>query len=292
MYIINDYQLVSVASDLYISSESKGAKISNSKLGEILKALQEQPKLEISEEALENLANRYEVNFEQLKAVLMQQLEILKPMLSRKFPQIVISSDDHLITELLLESFEKQYNVQIAKPDCLEFPKHALVIFYRNNYSHADFKKLYHHLGEDIHLVTAGIIHHLLVIDNIYFEGSGLPTHVSNLHQLMAYLHSEVPATKNNWLLYYRNLVKNNADTFPEPAVNACQRGYIAYCLHQFASQFTNLWKKPTAMDQLNWFWHADLTTFNVHREVSIHSPFSEFDMKLNLAPLLAKEEA
>lgn len=292
MYIINDYQLVLVASQIYLTSGNKGAKISNKKLADILAHMQKQKKLEINEEQLSALANQYEVNLEQLKHVLINQLKVLKPMLSRKFPVIAINADDDLIINLLEKTFDKQFNLNIVAQTCTTYPKNSLVIFYRKNYSNPDFKKLYQHLAEDVYVVTAGVMHNLLVIDNLYYAGSGLPTHVSNLHQLMTYLHSEVPATKNNWLLYYRNIVKNNVDEFPDPNINPCQQGYIAYCLYQFVSQFTNLWETPTPLDQINWFWHADLTTFNVHREVAIHSPFSEYDMKLNLNNTVHQELA
>ena len=166
----------------------------------------------------------------------------------------------------------------------------SLVIFYRNNYSSHDFKRFYHHLPDDVYVITAGIIHNILLIDNLYFNQSGLPTHVSNLHQLMSFLNSELPSTKDNWLLFYRSMVKNNIDTFPDPKINSCQQGFVAYSLYQFISQYTHFWKNPTPLDQINWFWHVDLSSFNVHKEVAIHSPFSEYDMKLNLANIKLPE--
>ena len=217
MYIINEYQLLSVASQQYISTEGKGAKLPNQTLVRILTQLQQQEKLEISAEQLSQLATEHHVNEEQLKTILIHQLDVLKPLLSRKFPLITINSDDPMVGELLKNSFDNQYHIDVTSPHEFEFSKNSLILFYRKNYSHADFKRLYNALPNDVFLITAGVLHHLLIIDNLYFKGSGLPTHVSNLHQLMAYLQSNVPATKNNWLLYYRELVKNNIDTFPDP---------------------------------------------------------------------------
>lgn len=292
MYIINDYQLVALGSEYLINNGNRGAKISNKKLADILIHLQNQPQLEINEEQLEALAAKYEVNLEQLKSTLITQLKILKPLLSRKFPMLTINVDNDLIADLLTQSFRREYNLNIVSDANHVYPRQSLVIFFRTNYTNPDFKKLYQSLTEDVYVITAGVIHKLLIIDNFYFVGSGLPTHISNLHQLMTYLNTDVPATKNNWLLYYRNIVKNNIDVFPDPTIHACQLGYIAFCLHQFASQFTNLWETPTPLDQLNWFWHADLTSFSVHREVATHSPFSEYDMKLDLAHLSYQETA
>ncbi len=114
-------------------------------------------------------------------------------------------------------------------------------------------------------------MHKLLVIDNIYFKNSGLPTHFSNLHQLIAYFKSDIPATKNNWFLFYRELLKNDYETLPDTEINDCQRGFIAHSLHQFISQFTNLWRPATTLDKINWFWQVDLSSFTVHQEVAIH---------------------
>ena len=284
MYIINDYQITSIKSDIYIHSDSKAAKISNQILRQILSELQQKDRLELSEQDLLQLANKYQLDSEQLKKILINQLDILRPLLSKKFSNIYINTNDNVVSAPLNDSLKDRYNVHVVPEQYIDYAKGSLVIFYRSNYSSHDFQKLYHHLPDDVYVVTAGIIHKILLIDNLYFNGSGLPTHVSNLHQLMAFLNSELPATKDNWLLFYRSMVKNNVDVFPEPKINACQQGFVAYSLYQFVSQYTNFWKSPTPLDQINWFWHVDLTSFNVHHEVAIHSPFSEYDMKLNLA--------
>jgi len=290
VYVINDYQLIAAASELYLSNYGKGVKISSQVLGTVLNCLREQSKLEISNEELIVLANQHQIDIESLKKVLINQLNVLKPMLSRKFPAIYIHSDDTLIVELLESTLSREYHCHVVPEQYRDFQPNSLVVFYRKNYSNKDFKTLYQQLDEDIYLITAGVVHKLLVIDNLYFKGSGLPTHFSNLHQLMAYLNSDIPATKNNWLLFYRELLKQQIDQFPEPQINACQRGYIAYCLHQFISQFTNLWDAPTPLDKVNWFWHADLTNFSVHQEIATHSPFSEHDMRVNLQNMCAQE--
>lgn len=290
MYIINDYQINTIKSDTYIHSDNKAAKISNQLLRQILSELQQKDKLQVSEDELLQLASQFEINLEQLKKILINQLDILRPLMAKKFSTIYINVNDNLVSTLLKDSLKDRYNIEVVPEDFVHYLSGSLVIFYRSNYSSRDFKRLYHHLPDDVYVVTAGIIHKILLIDNLYFNRSGLPTHVSNLHQLMAYLNSELPATKDNWLLFYRSMVKNNVDEFPEPKINPCQQGFVAYALYQFVSQYTHFWASPTPLDQINWFWHVDLTSFNVHREVAIHSPFSEYDMKLDLAKLKQPE--
>lgn len=284
MYVINNYQLLQSGSTRYISNHGKGAKLSSQTLVNLLNHLKKQPKLEISEQELSDLALQEKVDIEQLKHVLIQTLNVLSPSFSRKFPRIYINSDDQLVAELIKDTLKAEYQIQLTAESHFDFEPDSMVLFYRQNYAHNDFKQLYQQLRPDVYLITAGVVHHLLLIDNLYFKDSGLPSHFSNLHQLMAYLGSDIPATKNNWLLFYRELCKHAA--LPKPHVEAVQRGYIAYCLHRFAMQYLDLWKAPTPLDQVNWFWHADLTSFNVHKEVAIHSPFAEQDMKLNLANL------
>ncbi len=267
-----------------------GAKIPNPKLTEILTALKQFEKSECNEEQLAALALAFKVELPALKKVLIEQLNILKPMLFQKIPLIYINSDDSMITDILLESLDKTFQVEIISDEMQGYQDDSMLIFYRTNYSHASFKTVYQHLGEKVYLVTAGVLHKLLIIDNLYVYGSGLPTHFSNLHQMMAYLNSDIPATKNNWLLFYRDMVKKSLDQFPDPQINSCQRAYIAYCLYQFVSQYTNLWNTPTPLDQINCFWQADLTSFTVHSEAALHSPFSEYDMKLNLNHLKEEE--
>lgn len=290
MYVINEYQLVALSSDVYLTNFNIGAKIPNPKLVNIVTALKKFEKSQCTENQLSALATEFQVDLSALKKVLIEQLGILKPMLQQKFPVIYLNSDDPMITSILQETLEQQFEVTVVPEATRTFKNDSMVLFFRKNYSNNDFKTLYQTLGEHVFLITAGVLHKLLIIDNIYFAGSGLPTHFSNLHQLMAYLNSDIPATKNNWLLFYREMVKNSLDQFPDPVINSCQRAYIAYCLYQFISQYTNLWNAPTPLDQVNCFWQADLTNFTVHSEAALHSPFSEYDMKLNLANLKEQE--
>ncbi|MDI9817799.1 MULTISPECIES: hypothetical protein [unclassified Legionella] len=292
MYLINDFQLQTINSASYIFNDSKAAKIPNDTLYQILETLKQQKQLEINETSLEAIATRHRVPLEQLKHVLITQLDILRPLAFRKFHNLYLNVDDPQICGLLSETFQAQYTIHVVKQEFRDYKPSSLVIYYRNNYSNPDFKRIYHDLPNDVYLITAGLLHKILVIDNLYFNDSGLPTHLSNLHQLMAFLNSDMPATKDNWLLFYRSMVKNNVDVFPEPVVNACQKGFIAYSLFQFASQYTQFWKAPMPLDKINWFWHVDLTSFSVHQEVAIHSAFSEYDMKLDVNHLTQTEPA
>lgn len=283
MYVINDYQLVTVTSGGYLITDSLGAKIPGAKLNHILTTLQQFDKSECSDEQLAALAQKFQIELVALKKVLIEKLQILKPAFKQKIPLIYINSDDPLITFILQETLENNVSIQVVSEDTRSFQEDSMVLFYRQNYSNPAYKTLYQNLGDNVYLITAGVLHNLLMIDNIYFAGSGLPTHFSNLYHLMSYLNSNLPATKNNWLLFYRELIKEGSDQFPDPQINSCQRAYIAYCLYQFMSQFTNLWHTPTPLDQINCFWQADLTCFTVHSEAAVHSPFSEYDMKLTL---------
>lgn len=283
MYIINQYQLVTLASETYLTNAHLGAKIPNPKLAEILTKLKQFKKSECDEEDIQHLAQHVQIDPTALKKVLTEQLGVLKPMRQQKIPLIYINSDDLMISMTLQETLAKEHTVVVVSEKTRQFKKDSMVIFFRKNYSHSAFKTIYQNLEENVYLVTAGVLHKLLIIDNLYMHGSGLPTHFSNLDQLITYLKSDIPATKNNWLLFYREMVKNSLDQFPDPEINSCQRAYVAYCLYQFISQYTNLWNNPTPLDQVNCFWQADLTSFTVHSDAALHSPFSEYDMKLNL---------
>jgi hypothetical protein len=70
VYIINDYQITLIKSDTYIYSDNKAAKISNQILSQIFLELQQKDKLEISEDDLLDLANKFQTNHEQLKKIL------------------------------------------------------------------------------------------------------------------------------------------------------------------------------------------------------------------------------
>lgn len=283
MYVINDYQLLTVANQVYINAFGKGAKISAEVLAEILQELKQQERLEISEEGLDNIAKRYGLLLDDLKSILIQRLTVLKPLLFRKCPKIYLNINDAQVRNLLADTLAREYQLEIVDEHFRDYQAQSMVIFYRLNYSDKDFKILYQNIPEHCYVISAGNLHHLLIIDNLYYKNSGLPSHFSNLSQLLTYLQSDITATKNNWLLFYRDIAKQQPNELPSGVLNACQQGYIAYALHQFARQFTDLWQCPTPFDQVNWMWHVDLHGFNIHKEVSIHSPFSEYDQNVEI---------
>ena len=165
MYIINDYQISLIKSDTYIYSDTKAAKISNQVLSQIFLELQQKDKLEISEDELLDLANKFQINIEQLKKILIQQLNILKPLVSKKFSTIYINVNDFLVSSLLSDSLKDRYHVEIVAENFVDYKSGSLLIFYRSNYSSHDFKKMYHNLPDDVYVITAGIIHKNLLID-------------------------------------------------------------------------------------------------------------------------------
>lgn len=269
MYIINDYQITSIKSESYIYNDTKAAKITNQVLNQIFAELHQQDKCQISEEHLSLLAQKHQINLKQLKKILINQLDVLRPLLAKQFTAIYVNADDDFVADLLMKSLNDRYEVCVVHQDFVEYTSGSLVIFYRSNYSSRDFQPMYRNLVDDVYVITAGIIHKTLVIDNLYFNHSGLPSHIANLHQLMAVPHSDPSSTQDNWLVFYRSMVNNKVDEFPEPKINACQKGFVAYSLYQFVSQYTDFWRIPMPLDQVNWFWRVDLKTFSVHKEVA-----------------------
>lgn len=79
MYIINDYQLVTVASESYLVTESMGAKLPGKKLANILTALNQLKKLDCTEDQLVSLSDQFQIDLSSLKKILIEKLQILKP---------------------------------------------------------------------------------------------------------------------------------------------------------------------------------------------------------------------
>ena len=273
MYVISAYEIVDVCSDSYFLSCALGAKISSHTLTQILIALKAQEKREVSEEELKEIALQYTVDINELKQTLISKLHILKPLVLRKIPSIYLNSDDELVEKLLYDSLLTEYNVHCCHNDFLDFTTPSLVIYYRQNYSDPDFKRVHHALMDNVYLITCGVIHHGLVIDNIYFNHSGLPTHFSNLHNLMMDSAPDNLVSKNDSLSFYRGLYKCQIETFPMLSLNACQRGYIAYSIYQFLARFVKFDGQPTPHDAINCRWHVDLLNFGLQPEVAILEP-------------------
>ena len=270
VYVINAYEITDIGSERYILSGMMGAKISSTILTQILIVLNQQEKREISEKELIDIALHYEVDIEELKQILISKLPILAPLFSRKIPAIYLISDDELVENLIGDTLKAEYNVHCCANDFLDFQTPSLVIYYRQNYSDPDFKKVYNSLKEDVYLITCGVLHHQLVIDNIYFKHSGLPTHFSNLHSLMSDSSSNDSLAKKDRLSFYRGLYQRQIETFPTLSLNPCQRGYIAYSINQFLARFVKFDGQPTPHDALNWRWQVDLLKFGVEKEVAI----------------------
>lgn len=270
MYVINAYDIIDICSEHYMLSRLMGVKITSSILADMLIELNRQEKREISEKKLRDIALHYDVDIQELKQLLISKLHILRPLLSRKIPAIYLNFDDDLVEKLLSDTLTTEYNVHGCGNDFLDFQTPSLVIYYRQNYSDPDFKGVHHTLPDDVYLITCGVLHHQLVIDNIYFNRSGLPTHFSNLHDLMRDLNSDEVLSKNDSLSFYRGLYQRQLEPFPSLSLNSCQRGYIAYSINQFLARFVKFDGPPTPHDAINWRWHVDLFKFGVQKEVAI----------------------
>ena len=271
MYVINAYEIIDICSERYLLSFTRGAKISSSTLAQILIALNQQKKREITEKKLIDIALQYEVDIKELKYLLISKLHILKPLLSRKIPLIYVNSDDLLIEKLISDTLKAEYTVDCCTKDFLDFQTPSLVIYYRQNYSDPDFRRIYQALPDDVYLITCGVLHHQLVIDNLYFNHSGLPTHFSNLHHLMINASPEGQwLSKHDRLVLYRELYQRHIEAFPLLPLSPCQRGYIAYSIYQFIARFVKFDSQPTPHDAINWRWQVDLLQFGVQKEVAI----------------------
>jgi len=271
VYVINAYEIIDIGSESYLLSLARGAKISSQTLVQILIELNKQENREITEKKLMEISIQYEVDFKELKQLLLSKLHLLSPLLPRKIPSIYLNSDDELVAKLLCDTLKMEYKVDCCSTECLDFQTPSLVIYYRQNYSDKDFKRVLHALSDGVYLITCGVLHHKLVIDNIYFNHSGLPTHFSNFHHLMrGFAKSEPFLTKADPLSFYSELYKRQIDTFPMLSISPCQRGYIAYSIYQFLARFVKFDLQPTPHDAVNWRWEVDLLTFGVQKEISI----------------------
>ncbi len=96
MYVINEYQLVSVASDVFLTNFNIGAKIPNPKLIEILTRLKQFERSECTEAQLALLASEYQVDLTALKKVLIEQLNIVKPAYATEYSIVGVPKFDGL----------------------------------------------------------------------------------------------------------------------------------------------------------------------------------------------------
>ena len=234
MYVINGYEIIDSGSESYLFCSGRAAKMASRALIQILLALNTQKKREITEKKLQELALQYEVDINDLKQT------------------------------LLCDTLKPEYNVQSCPKDFLDFQSPSLVIYYRQNYTDPDFKTIFPALRDEVYLITCGVLHQQLLIDNLYFNHSGLPNHFSNLHHVMK------NACSDDRLSFYRRFYDSHRETLPTVSLNPCQRGYIAYSIYQFLARFVKFDGQPTPHDALNWRWQIDLLTFGAQKEVAI----------------------
>lgn len=261
MYLIKAFSLIDICADHYLLHLSISAKISSETLRNILYALKQQKKNEITEQQLIRLANTNGVDFEALKHTLSSTLRLIKPLLPRKFQQIYIQADDELVSTLLRETLQTHYTVGDYSTINQNQPAPSLLIYFRQNYSDPDLNLIQQTLPDQIYLITCGVIHDQLILDNLYFNRSGLPSHADHLAQLLA--------EQDTQLAFYRKLIDRNIHELPLLPLNSCQRGYIAHAIHQFVTRLTHFDDRPAAFDTLNWRWRIDLSSFDIQKEIA-----------------------
>jgi McbB family protein len=263
MYTIKEFRLFDINSCHYLLNRTLNAKITSETLRQILVTLDQQIKREITNEELNNLAEKHAIEVSELKHTLISKLRLIKPILSRKFPRIYIDIDDPLISRLLCDTLKSHYDIShdIPVQDTLSPP--ALLICYRQSYFHPDLNDIEKILPDKIYRISCGIVHDQLILDNVYFNQSGLPTHADHIRHLLA--------QQKNELIFYRQFMTKNIAHYPVLPLNDCQRGHIAYAVYQFAARFLDFDTPPVTFDELNWRWHVNLSTLDVRKEIAIH---------------------
>lgn len=283
-YCINNFSTHDLDNSLLIYNKRTGIKLKSEGLKKVITYIKDHHKFVISEKELKLICDSNNIDYNQASEFMVNKLNILIPKTERMFEKIILNVDDKTILNLLEQTFVNELHVEVSNDWQYSDNDTTLTLFYRNNYSSPDYKQLYASIKASDYIITAGNIASTLVIDNIYFKNSGLPSHFSSLNNVITTINSSLSITKNNWLLFYRELVKNDIYEFPEPDLNTCQKSYVTYCLYRFIRQFTNFSSAPTTLDSLNWFWHVSLENFEIFKEVATHSPYSEVDMNLNIA--------
>jgi McbB family protein len=282
-YSIKPFELIKHAQRVFIQSYDFAAAIENERLQNLLMELGAQNNNQITALELASLAEKYQLPSEELTTVLINTMGIIKPILRAKLSKLYINTDVPLISDILAQTFSSDYDVVVSTDHVYTQDEKVLVLFYRKQYTSDDFKAVYRALHKNTYLITAGVAHQILVIDNVFYQSSGLPTHFSNVNQLLGAVQSGMPISQNNWVVFYRELMQQGSEALPALKLNASQQAYVAYCLTKFTEQFTGLCSGTATMDKLNWFWHVDLKDGSILKDVAVHSPFSSQDMGLEL---------
>lgn len=291
-YSIKRFEIIEHSSRLFIQAHDFAAALDNPHLQSFLRDLRSQKKNEISSMELDTLALKHCLPSEGVKNLLLNTMNIIKPHIRPKLDRLYINADEALITEVLAQTFAPDYEVTVTHRHDYPRTEKALVLFYRNQYTSEDYQAMYRALHDNLYLITAGVAHQLLVIDNLFYKNSGLPSHFSNVNQLLGAVQSGMPISQTNWVVFYRELMQKGSESLPSMQLDASQYAFAAYCLANFARQFTGLCSGTALMDKLNWFWHVDLKDGTILKDVAVHSPFSAQDMGLTFAADAAAVEA
>ena len=280
-FIINKFLAVDIKNSLLIYNKKIGVNLKSPEINYIIKKIQNHKSGVIQDQDLKVIASKSSVNYEALIDFLVNKIYILYPRTERMFKNVILDIEDELIYNILYNTYSSEFSVKSSSEYSYTDEETSLTIFYRNSYLSKDYSEIYNRIKKNDYIITSGTLASNLIIDNIYFANSGLPTHFSGVNNCLAAIDNELSITKNNWLLFYRELMKNDLDEFPVIDPDSSQKAYISYCLRQFANQYTSFWTYPTTLDMVNWYWNVDLNSMEITKEVALHSPFSEQDMNL-----------
>lgn len=228
----------------------------------------------LTEEEIKSLSDRYNLPYLPTLKFLKDDLSILVPHNEEQFQNLYIFSDNADIREALTQEFSKHYGINVfanTKLCPIDKPK-SLVLLFRENYQEETYKDLYNSLDlQDTYLITAFLADKYLIIDNIYNKQQGVPCHFCAINQLKTVAMTSPELQGFSWLLFYRELLKNQANFLPASPLTVMNKHLTIYMLCKFIKRYVDPAARELWCDSVNEFWHVDLEQNKTEREAAIH---------------------
>lgn len=251
------------------------AHLTNKKLISLLQTLKAHSLQKIDLKQLNELIDQYDLTETSVKQYLQRDLKILSLLSKDRFEKIFIISDSKEIQNHLSAYLTETHGIKTYINSLAMIDEKSLVLIFNQIYDPQTINDVYAIAAHtNAWVLSSYLIHHYLMIDNIFNSEKGAPCHFCNLQRFNNIVISKNNIKQTSWINYCRRLLENDIESLPAITVGKIEIGLILFWLARTIRNFIDVQGCTLFVNDIYRYSAINLHNAEAHHEHATHWSF------------------
>lgn len=251
------------------------AHLTNRKLILLLQELKSYSLQKIDHKQLNDLIDQHELTDTNAKEYLQRDLKILALLSKERFENVFIVSDSKEIQNHLSAYLTEIHGIKTYINSLAMINDKSLILNFNQIYDPQTINDIYAISAHtNAWVLSSYLVHHYLIIDNIFNTEKGSPCHFCNLQRFNNVVLSKNNLKQTSWINYCRRLIENDINTIPAITVGKIELGLILFWLARSVRNFIDVQGCTLFVDDIYRYNVINLINAEAHHEHATHWSF------------------